>query len=183
MGCTNRRRAHGPGPGRWRMCRRHMVITAAVAAAHAHPCAEAQSSALEGERGRPVVNTVVLPEFRVASLGEHAACLDVVDVPIRKPSLADCGGRKEPQRHLFYQVQHRSAAGKSRSRSRTAITRGGGGGVPSGGGATTMRCATRGSTTTCAEQVCREPIFVLSMLDQRALASLRRGSRCENARG
>ena len=54
-----------------------------------------KSSALEGERGRPVVNTVVLPEFRVASLGEHAACLDVVDVPIRKPSLADCGGRKQ----------------------------------------------------------------------------------------
>ena len=45
MGCTTnrayRRRAHGPGPGRWRMCRRHMVITA-VAAAHANPCAEAQ---------------------------------------------------------------------------------------------------------------------------------------------
>ena len=86
-----------------------------------------KSSALEGERGRPVVNIVVVPEFRVASWGEHAACLDVVDVPIQKPSLADCGGRKEPQRHVFHQVQHRSAPGKSRSRSRTAIMRGGGG--------------------------------------------------------
>ena len=46
-----------------------------------------------------------------------------------------------------------------------------------------MRCATRGSPMTCAEQVCREPIFVLSLLDQRALASLRRGSRFEIARG
>ena len=70
-----------------------------------------KSSALEGERGRPVVNIVVVPEFRVAAWGEHAACLDVVDVPIQKPSLADCGGRKEPQRHVFHQVQHRSAAG------------------------------------------------------------------------
>ena len=86
-----------------------------------------KSSALEGERGRPVVNIVVVPEFRVASWGEHAACRDVVDVPIQKPSLADCGGRKEPQRHVFHQVQHRSAPGKSRSRSRTAIMRGGGG--------------------------------------------------------
>ena len=74
-----------------------------------------KSSALEGERGRPVVNIVVVPEFRVASWGEHAACLDVFDVPIRKPPLADCGGRKEPQRHVFHQAQHRSAAGKSRS--------------------------------------------------------------------
>ena len=63
-----------------------------------------KSSALEGERGRPVVNIVVVPEFRVASWGEHAACLDVAiaDVPIRKPPLADCGGRKEPQRHVFH---------------------------------------------------------------------------------
>ena len=61
-----------------------------------------KSSALEGERGRPVVNIVVVPEFRVvASLGEHAACLDVADVPIRKPPLADCGGRKQKPLHVL----------------------------------------------------------------------------------
>ena len=102
-----------------------------------------KSSALEGERGRPVVNTVVLPEFRVASLGEHAACLDVVDVSIRKPPLADCGGRKQRTAkapfpsgtaplggwQIAFSIENRHNAGW------------GGGVVLSGGGATTMRCA------------------------------------------